>query len=264
MDIIKDTRRATDFAKFLDNESVRTNPFGQNLSGEQAYRRAERLAAALHLLTNHVRDDEPARSRARLLGHELLASVLLLRDGFRASGGIQVKKTQTIIRELISLVKILAISGHVSFQNAEAVSEALDDLGYFLLAAQRSGLAEANPLSKEDLAPNIKQSKQLRAIIEAELPSETHVRNKMSLKDIKKTNNKGQKKAYRTDEMRSRAETVMGILQGGALLSIKDISAHFPEYSEKTVQRILSTLIDRGTVKHEGMKRWRKYRLVQA
>ncbi len=254
MDSLKDTRGVQEVSKLLDNQQLKTNPFGQNVSGEQAYRRAERIATALHLLTNHIPDEEPARSHARALARELLSIILSLRDGFRASGGVKIRSAHACIRELISLIRILAISGFISFQNADIMNEALDELGHFLAAAQRTMLAENVSLSTDDFA------------VRTEKRSYTYHHKKtqgdVSIKDIKdtsETQKTDDKRQIQDPQFSSRAEVIHGVLKAGHALGIKDISAYFPEVSEKTVLRVLNDMILSGTIKSAGEKRWRKY-----
>lgn len=257
MDIFRDTRKPSDFSKLLDTASVRTNPFGQNISGNHAYRRAERLAAALHLLTNHIHEREPSRVRVRELAGTMLTAVLSLKGGFRAPGGELLKDVHACIRELISLMRIQAIAGYISLQNAETMCESLDDLGHFLTAAQRSQLAEAVLFTKEELLPahSNQESSRTKLVIKDKGFSGT---NDVSMSVIKSK----EQLETRSDIYRTRTHAVLDVLKRGGTLNIKDISAHFPELSEKTVQRVLVDLVKDGVVRYDGMKRWRKYSLT--
>lgn len=44
-------------------------------------------------------------------------------------------------------------------------------------------------------------------------------------------------------------------------ISVKDIASQFTDYSEKTIQRELNDLIEKGKIKKVGAKRWSKYKL---
>jgi len=59
-----------------------------------------------------------------------------------------------------------------------------------------------------------------------------------------------------------RGSGILSILRTGGDLNIRDIAAHLPEYSEKTIQRELNALILRGAVKRIGLRRWSRYSLV--
>ena len=54
----------------------------------------------------------------------------------------------------------------------------------------------------------------------------------------------------------------MAILRAGTDFNIRDIAANLPEYSEKTIQREIATLVERGLVRRTGLKRWSRYSIV--
>src|SRR5689334_20502968 len=84
-DSIKDSKDVSNALTLLDNVSIRTSPFGANVTGENSYKRAERITAALHLVTNHVPEDEPLRTSIRAKGIELMSVILDLRAGLRGA-----------------------------------------------------------------------------------------------------------------------------------------------------------------------------------
>ena len=65
-----------------------------------------------------------------------------------------------------------------------------------------------------------------------------------------------------TTDTTSRGMLIKDVLMKAPSSSIKDISRAFPDVSEKTVQREVNILIDRGVVRKEGEKRWSRYSLV--
>jgi len=65
-----------------------------------------------------------------------------------------------------------------------------------------------------------------------------------------------------TGELGSRADTILGILKATGESSISSIAAQLPSVSEKTVQRELITLVERGVVNRVGERRWSKYKLA--
>lgn len=253
MDNIRDLQKGDQISKFLDNRGIRTNPFGSNVSGDRAYQRAERLVAALHLLTNHISTGEPSREATRRAGIRLLSRVLDLRDEMRSPGSSRFQIVLGSIRELISLVRTLCISGFVSHHNAEIVAESLDELGNFLLVAQRSTLSESIVLNKSDLVSGGSD--------------------RASLSDIKDTSDiKDRKSSVSTEimqqdlsntstELARREAGIMEVLRSKGQLGIKDICSNLPEYSEKMIQRGLARLTAQGKVKKVGSKRWSRYSL---
>ena len=277
MDDIKDTSKQGQLSRFLDNHPVRTNPFGRNSSGEKAYRRAERLVAALHLLTCHVPGEEPARQSVRKAGLKLLLDVLALRDEMRVQNSAKVRVVQSSVRELISLVRMLAVSGFISFQNADVVTEALDELGNFLNASQRSTLAESVVFEREDLlatpafhsAHRTFTSSRAAVVLppvpgtETKIPAQL-LKDRVSIKDNRTSKGNKAFRAVdnRTEEVNARARAIMDVLRSNGELGIRDVSSNLPEYSVKMIQRELASLVAAGLVKKTGLKRWSRYSLA--
>lgn len=268
MDYGNDTQNSLEVAKFVEAQSVRTNPFGDNRVGERAYRRSERIAAALVLLTNHVPEREPLRAAVRSKAADLPSHVLALRDEMRSVNSERVRALKSSIRELISLARLLAVSGFVSFQNAATVSEALDELSGFLVASQRSNLSESASFSREDFldardsAPmpvyrDRKVSKSIVKDIEHVTDNKEHAHSS----SVQGTDapNKGQTK-HPVRNARTRAITE--VLRASGELGIRDISSNLPEYSEKMIQRELAQMAASGQVKKAGSKRWSVYTLA--
>ncbi len=259
MDDNKDIQKTDALSRFLDTQPVRTNPFGDNRAGERAYRRAERIVAALYLLTNHLPVHEPIRGIIRTESTQLLTCVLALRDELRAVGSQGIRNTEAKIRSLISMVRIVTVAGYVSSPNAHTMIEALDELGNFISAAQRSVLSESIALSRDDLldvrsaplartrAPH-RDVKDMHAITDSATISD---RRSPSLKV-----------PVAMGQLSLRAQSVIQILKENGSLGIRDICSNLPEYSEKMIQRELLELVSQGKVAKAGLKRWSRYSAV--
>jgi|GEM_PF-586319 hypothetical protein len=283
MDIGKDMQRGSAVAKFIANQTTRTSPFGDNVSAERAYRRVEKIVAAVHLLTNHISDTEHLRIEARRTATALLAQVLALRDELRSPTAAPVREVETTIRYLISLLRMLVVSGHVSSPNADIVSEALDDLGVFVQAAHRSVLSESVRLSRDefvDVRMRVSPHVQMSDIEKVEEKTKEHT----------KEHNRVAATALGTAPIGSvqmsvsasipdtapeeedtprvvadiRVASILEVLRAGGSWGIKDILAHLPEYSEKMIQRELAELVQKRVVDKQGAKRWSKYSLIRS
>lgn len=260
MDEIKDTQRTDSVSRYIEQHVVRTNPFGENRAAERAYRRAERISAGLHMITNHISPEEPLRIQLRNSATRMLSHVLELRDNMRSAHSQSVAGLQSSIRYLISLVRILSVSGFVSQQNAATVVEALDELGNYIVASQRSILSENVSLSREDLIDVRVPVQGPRSPRTLKDTSDTKpLRDKVIVKDSANTSYKA---GDSLAALSVRVQNILDILKAGGSLGIKDISANLPEYSEKMIQRELLDLVSRGAIKKTGLKRWSKYSLV--
>src|SRR3989344_5526381 len=122
------------FAKFLDSR-LHVNPFGKNRSGDRAYRRAERLSAAIFLMSKHIPGEEPLRNEVRIAALATLPKILACKDEMRSTMSESIADVQATLRHLISLIRLMVFSGFVSAQNAEIVTIAADELGNFVSVA---------------------------------------------------------------------------------------------------------------------------------
>lgn len=248
-DELKDMEEKNRVSRFLNSTTIRTNPFGENVSGERAYRRAEKIAAGVYLVTNHITDTEPTKTFARSTALSLLSSVLDVRDDMRGHGSRSVNTVEGKVRKLISLMRLLSVSGRISTQNADVLVDALDELGAFLGSSQRTGLSESVSLSKEEFMlgtmARISDSRKKRHMVS--------IRHTPAIAGAAAA----QKNASRTAE-------ILGVLGSQGQVGIKDIVANLPEYSEKMIQRELKALVDGGRVKKIGAKRWSTYTLAQS
>ena len=259
MDDSKDVQKTDDLSKTLDAHSIRTNPFGRNISGDRAYRRAERLAAAIHILTNHIPIEEPSRQKAREASIHLLSVLLGLRDKMRVSTSPSLHTAQALIRELISLMRVLSVAGYLSLHNTGAVTEALDELGNFLVISQRSGLSESLAFSKDELLDIREGNIEYTPRTAVRRAPQGSIKDMTPIKDTSRTADT----ISSTGGSDTRAQAVIEVLRSQGEIGIKDISANLPEYSEKMVQRELSRLIVLGRVRKSGFKRWSRYTFVR-
>lgn len=258
MDNAKDISKKDSLIRYVSNQTTRTNPFGENVSAERVYRRAERIVTALHLLTNHLPENDQLRAEVRRTALVLLTASLGLRDELRTRDSRHMHDAYTSIRLLISLVRMLGVSGHISFQNADIACEALDELGAFLKSAERTPLSENVRLTREDF-------------FDVRIASHVPERHVVVQKDIERASAANAQKDTKTnvvlygaegESLDAREASIVEILRAGGEWGIRDIAAHLPEYSEKMIQRELADLVSAGRVKKTGAKRWSRYALA--
>jgi hypothetical protein len=257
MDTKKDIQKTENISHFVDKQTIKTHPFGDNKMGERAYRRAERLVAAIHLLTNHIDPGEPIRRIVRERSATILGDVLDVRDELRTIGSQKIYSIEASIRQLISLVRILAVSGFVSFENADILTDALDDLGSFMETSRRSVLSENIRFSRGDLI-DVRETG--REYIK-DIKDTGNIKDNDIVKDID-SSHKYVRDQKDNRHMNRRMDGILEVLRGGSALNIKEIAVNLPEYSEKMIQRELADLVTMGRVVRIGFRRWSKYALA--
>jgi hypothetical protein len=249
-DTQKDIQKHDPLSRFFDKQTIRTNPFGANQSGDLAYRRAERIVAALYLVTNHISPEELLRTQIRIEALRILEQILAARNEMRGADSIKISSCRTSIRYIISLVRMLTVSGLLSLQNGTVVVEGLDDLGSLLANSSNAALSESVVLSRESLTD-----------IHGGIVKDVRDTREVKDRSIKDASNMSDKTTF-SGELDSREKGIIGVLRVGGELGIKDISSNLPEYSEKMIQRDLAKLVAAGRVKKIGLKRWSRYSIA--
>ncbi|HVM73303.1 MAG TPA: hypothetical protein VMU13_00260 [Candidatus Paceibacterota bacterium] len=263
MDNRKDIKRTENISHFVDKQTIKTHPFGENKMGERAYRRAERLVAALYLLTNHIPSDEPIRRIVREQAASILLEILAARDQMRTAGSLKIQLIGASIRHVISLTRILAVAGFVSFENADILTDALDELGSFMESSRRSVLSESVRLSRD----NLLDVRDMTRDPIKDIKDRYDVKDTDIIKDNLPSpfgNQIHQKDTSSGTTMNHRMTAILEVLGVGTDLGIKEIAINLPEYSEKMIQRELADLIAQGYVKKLGFRRWSKYALASS
>lgn len=256
MDNIKETVQSV-FSKLLD-PAIQTNPFGANRSGERAYRRAERIVAAIILLTNHISIEDELRRRSRHVALVILELLLDIKDEMRSLSSERTRDLHVKIRHLISLVRMLVFGGFISSQNAELTIVALEELNTFLITSARSSLSESLQLSREDFTDiQVNYKGHIKDIRDRAI-----IKDKMSIKDLSVKAIGQLPSPTGPASLSTRGQGIVSILKIGGELNLPDIAAHLPEYGEKTIQRELGLLMGLGIVKRTGLKRWSRYSLT--
>ena len=64
-------------------------------------------------------------------------------------------------------------------------------------------------------------------------------------------------------EKENRKNSILKLINDKKSVVIKDITTLFPDVSEKTIQRELTSLIEEGRITKRGSKRWSIYMAVQ-
>jgi hypothetical protein len=246
MDPQRDMQPLQSLAGFFEKQSSVAS-LTLNQSVERLYRRAERIVAALFLATNHIQPEEALRVSIRSAGLQVLQDALALRHEIRAAQSQHASAFRASARYLVSLLRMLSISGFLSIQNTNILIEALDELGNYLRAAQQSTLSENVSFSKQDfLDATVTSIRDIKDI--HKIKDKSTVRDGIVMPD---------KTGKKTLDVRQ--QNILEVLQSGGELGIAEIASNLPEYSSKTIQRDLVDLIAGGRVKRTGLKRWSKY-----
>lgn len=230
---------------FVLEKNIFTNIFEKDIRRVFIYKKAERLAKAIHLITPAFVESASLRNRIDAIAVGLVDAAILPSGAARSA----------LSRELLTLSSVLSIArtgGLLSSMNAELITR------------------EAHILLQEVAA-----YEEPRLFLD-EAPTLSGIAKKMFSKDSVRSQPKRptapatskivqghQKDIVLSDKpIKDRHEAILSVIRNKGRASIKDISTIMRGVSEKTVQRELLMLISAGKVSKQGERRWSTYSIA--
>ena len=239
---------------FVLEKSIFNTIFEKDIRRVFIYKKAERLAKALHLIAPAFAESASLRNRIDAIAIGLVDAAVVPLGAARTA----------LSRELLALSSVLSIAhtgGLLSSMNAELITHEAHTLLQEVAAYEEPRLSfdevpTLSSIAKDALRKDSRESapatpsKQLTL---SQTKKNTSVVSKGHIKDTSVVN-KG--------HVKDRGETVLAIIRNKGEASIRDIATHVRGVSEKTIQRELSTLIESGLVLKRGERRWSTYSLA--
>ena len=237
---------------FVLEKSIFSNIFEKDIRRVYIYKKAERLAKAIHLITPAFTDSVSLRNRIDAVAIGLVDAACLPPGAARAA----------LSRELLALSSVLSIArtgGLLSPMNAELIAREAHLLLQEVAAYEEPRLFLDEAPTLADLARRAGREVSPQSSRAPKPPRAAHqlvhkkpVSSDLPVKDIKDTNKGHGRKDVILEVMRQR----------GGSASIKDVSTLIRDVSEKTIQRELQALIEAGVLRKEGERRWSTYYIV--
>ncbi len=262
-------------------------------------KKAEKISAALYLVSNFLADADPIKWDLRKLSTGLVrnASSLIFTERFDREAGVHSLKTKVV--EIVSLLDVAMMAGLISQMNGSVLKGELalfiEKAESFAMSKNRANTALSSSMfqvedmfeEEEEYAPEpiriepkpapsprvveavkvsrpIKDRTPMPAIERRTIPA--GLLPEVEFEEDKKTKTNRKIKDYSSVAVKRnrRQSFIISILKRRKDLTIKDISSVFHDCSEKTIQRELSALVDEGVISRKGKRRWTRYNLVIA
>ncbi len=243
---------------FVLEKGIFNNIFEKDIRRVFIYKKAERLAKVLHLIT-------PAFSKSITLGNRVDAIAISLLDS--ASLPPTLSRT-TLSRELLSLSSLLSIA-HSSKLLSDMNIEIITREAHILL--QEISDYEDPQLSLEEvptLSSIAKSASRQSNTQQFTTHKNINTKNQTQNAQLKRVQtirtSKGQvkdKPKGQPIQIKDRQSAVLSVIRSKGNVRIKDISTLVRGVSEKTIQRELIILIKSGLVIKRGERRWSTYSL---
>ncbi|MCX6738951.1 MAG: hypothetical protein NT098_02745 [Candidatus Parcubacteria bacterium] len=259
---------------------------GMNHEIAQAFlfKKAEKLATALYLVTSFLSDNEPLKRNIREAGINIISDITSFGNTTMSDTVSSVKKVMSDIEKVVALLEISATAGFMSEMNLTILREEYLSLVQALGSRKKEGesgfvFGREFFSTRETSTNSFGQEEKTGVLYKGHLkdtpPSSSRMRGSTSsfvgatLSD--NLNNKSQNQfsevgkntrpQKNTEDKESRREMIISLIQEKGELSIKDITTHFSTCGEKTIQRELAALVATNVLKKTGDRRWSRYSL---
>ncbi|MEN9913119.1 MAG: hypothetical protein RLY66_527 [Candidatus Parcubacteria bacterium] len=228
------------------------------------FKKTEKITAALYLVSGLLKDDEPMKWELRDHGMDLMSSSFMASSNMPGDKSAVIQSLFTAALETISLLNVAKISNLISEMNHSLLVREIDGV----VAMLRDRLAENAENAGYVLSENFFRTPDMfssgfKADHRPDSSSRKGTQGQGSMHTKPEQGKTRVLEGHTTVQAKKdgRQEAIINVLKGQSNLTIKDFSKVIKDCSEKTIQRELIDLVDRGIVKKEGERRWSRYSL---
>ncbi len=229
------------FGNLVLEKSIFSNVFDKDIRRVFIYKKAERLAKVIHIITPAFSETPALRNRIDLIAVGLIDSAVLS----------PIYSQDALARELLALSSVLSIartSGMLSIMNVNLIEEEVHALLQEIATYEEPHISLDEVPSIAELA---KASSSRRVVRSDSRRTVTNIKSNKTVRANKGQNNIKDK----------RIEAILSIIRVKGRVYIKDISTSIRDVSEKTIQRELTALVSKGILIRNGKRRWTSYEL---
>jgi DNA-binding transcriptional ArsR family regulator len=244
------TASASKTNDFVLDKDIFSNIFDKDIRRVYIYKKAERLAKALHAIAPAFASSAAMKERIDRIAVALVDAALEPPAAARAA----------LSHELLTLSSMLSVArtgSLLSAMNADLITREARLLLQEVALYEEPRLAFDESPTLAGIARGAAQAPRTRHQVSNLKPKTSHLQpaiHKGHISDIK------DKPAGARNE--SRREAVVAVVREKGQAYIKDISTVIRGVSEKTVQRELQALVKEGILHKQGERRWTLYSLA--
>lgn len=215
-----------------------------------SFKKTEKIVSAIYLVTSLLKDNEPMKWELREGSMTLLSLLMTLNGTEPVDKNRLIQSFFSSSVQMISFLNISFISGLISEMNSSVLIHEINSLMEYLKANSISSTHPAGfILSDTFFKVDDSQASQVEVGKGHHVlggPSKSLKNNDILVKDKKNV----------------RKNSILSLLKKDSHLTIKDFVKVIADCSEKTIQRELMDLVEKGVVKREGERRWSTYSLA--
>lgn len=261
------------------------NPLNNNLikDAELSFiiKKTEKVATAIYMISNFFNVDEPLKWELRRNVTKLLKNLMSFNDSSLSNKEIIVSRVSSDFVELNTMFNLAYNAGFISQMNYEIVISEIQNVSQMVVSYSDRQASLNKTLFRQDY---FEVKKDINANVGGQhVPRESNfikdtqkdIKDRVSFKGQKsdldsffKKMNMSQESDVQKDlssqnpqpsQNSERENRILQKIKMSGPVTIKEIAEDFKDVSEKTIQRELQKMYDRGQIKKEGERRWTKY-----
>ncbi len=221
------------------------------------FKKTEKITSALYLVSSLLKDQEPIKWELRDKGMDLLSSSFTASSAVPGDKNAVIQSIFTAALETMSLLNVAHVSHLISDMNHKILVREIDQVVTLLKDRLTTSAENAGYVLSEQFFKTPDLFGSGFSIGHGTGIKDSQNRQSKTIKD----RGVSQGQVLVQQKKNQRQEHIINVLKGQGNLTIKDFSKVIKDCSEKTIQRELLELVDKGIVKKEGERRWSRYSL---
>jgi hypothetical protein len=204
-------------------------------------KKVEKIAQAVYLVSNHLKDNEPLKWELRKESLAFLAcakSIVSDTNNGDVPLELAIDAFALSAHDLISFLTLSFVAGLITQNNTGIIIREVEIILSVLKKNTDENTAKAGFVLSEEFFKKLDKSQNGNLTID-----------------------KPKVEANSREKKDTRQARIISLLKAKSNLTIKDFSIVIIDCSEKTIQRELTELVSKGIVKKEGERRWSTYSL---
>lgn len=242
---------------FVLDKAIFSNIFEKDIRRIYIYRKSERLAKAIHLITPAFGSTPSLRRRLDEISIGLIDAAVL------PPASAQKALSQELLA-LSSMLSVARTSALLSEMNADLIAREVHNLLQEIAAYEEPRLSLDEVPSLADFAKNAPRPEPRVVTKLGPVSSGSGSAPNAASEEGRALKDTSLNKGQTTEKPRQsdRQDAILAVLATKGTSYIKDISMVIKDVSEKTIQRELQALVFAGKVEKSGERRWTQYSLV--
>lgn len=234
------------------------------------YKKAEKIAAAIYMISDFFSDKEPLKTNIRAASLSLIDKSLSLNTTLSPD---RKDLLNNIIREALSVIsysEIAARAGIESMMNHQIIKAEIEN---FIKTIEDRELPQklgrhfvlSEEFIKDELPAPLPATHLVQKRADTpgiHLSPVAKIRTSTSHTATQRLSSTHLQRAEKSNRKSERQEAILAVIRAKGELSIKDLTGVIKGCSEKTIQRELLLLVEQGILNKAGERRWSRYSLV--